>query len=179
MENPINGSFKKYKFHIAFSITVLAMLSLIVPVHNLFIQPTQADPSSNIKKSVDKVASKDPKPKSNTVNDAIKKLTDSAKPKKKADNANTDPKSNTKADNANTDPKSNKVGDTIAGLTGNTKPTTKASTADPQSKIGQLIPPQAKETLTKVFTKLSNKVPIPPAVKYSKVGQILGDLGFN
>ena len=93
----------------------------------------------DIKKSVDKLITKDPTPQSQSTTAA----------------------------------------DTIPGLTGNTKPTTKASIADPQSKIGSIIPPESEETLTKVFTKLSNKVSIPPAVKYSKIGQILGNMDFN
>jgi cytoskeletal protein RodZ len=164
MENPINGSFKKYKFHIAFSITVLAMLSLIVPVHNLYLQPTQADPTSNIKKSVDKSTSKDSKPKSDT----------------KASKEDTKPKSDTVRDaikefTSNTKPTSTTTADPKPTST-TTNPTTKASVADPHPKVGQLLPPPAKEALKNVFVKLSDKV---PAIKYGKVGQLAGDLGFN
>jgi uncharacterized caspase-like protein len=129
------------------------MLSLIVAVHNLYLRPAQADPSSPSKKSENK-SIKDPKPKSETVRDTIKDFTDGIKPKSTTTSTTTDPKPTLQ---------SNTVRNTIVGVTGTTNPLTTATTnpitkttiTDPPSQVRSLIPPIAKNIISNVVVSTS------------------------
>jgi hypothetical protein len=122
MKSPVSGSWKKYKYHIALSITVAALFSLIVPIHNMYFQQTQADPSANNKKNVDKI-SKDPKSKSSDNTKTAKKTTKNDKTKQ------------------------SNVDDTIAKLKSDSDPKSKSTASnDPIAKLTSDSAPDPKST---------------------------------